>query len=81
MYNFLPYLFILFFFRRQIMEKEEVILLNLREKTEEVRLRKQLQMKEQEKLEAMRQRKLNELNKMNVEEKFKSDLQRFKIKY
>ena len=36
--------------------------------------------KEMEKLELMRERKLKELNNMNVEEKFKSQLQRYKIK-
>ena len=66
--------------RRQIKEREEHILLNIREKREEGRKVKQKVNKDLEKLEAMRERKLKELSNMNVEEKFKADLQRFKIR-
>ena len=66
--------------RRQIKEREEHILLNIREKREEGRKVKPKVNKDLEKLEAMRERKLKELSNMNVEEKFKADLQRFKIR-
>jgi len=78
-FNVIIYIFYMLmfnFFRRQIMERDELLLLNIREKREEGRKIKQKINGELQKLEAMRERKLKELHNMNVEEKFKSDLLR-----
>jgi len=62
------------------MERREEIILKEREKIEEGRILKQRLMKENAGLDAFKEKSLKLLNLLNVEDKYKTDLQRFKPK-
>ena len=70
---------IIFNCRRQIKEREESENLKKRETLEDGRLLKQKLMTEKDRVEEIKQKKMNEIKGMNVADKYLFDLEKFKI--
>ena len=66
--------------RKQIKMKEETEKQKERIEDEEGRKRKQKSLVEKLKLEKVRENKINELKKMNLDDKYLFDLQKYKVK-
>jgi len=81
MNNFLFFDYIIsFLFRRQIKEKEELSNQLKRETLEDGRILKQKQESELKRLEKIKESKINHLKNLEINSKYISDLEKYKIK-